>query len=76
VKPSKQNGIARRTASAPLAEVKKYQEEFQRRLGRKVDIQTNGKKGWIRFEFYSPWDMEMLCQRLGLISKIEKEPIA
>lgn len=49
------------------AEVKKYEEEFQRVLGRRVEIQTSGKKGWLRFAFYSPWDLDILCKRLNLI---------
>jgi ParB family chromosome partitioning protein len=51
----------------PSAEVKRYEEEFQRVLGRRVEIQTSGKKGWMRFAFYSPWDLDILCKRLGLI---------
>ncbi len=51
----------------PTAEVRRYEEEFQRVLGRRVEIQTSGKKGWMKFAFYSPWDLDLLCKRLGLI---------
>lgn len=51
----------------PSPEVKRYEEEFQRVLGRRVEIQNSGKKGWMRFAFYSPWDLDILCKRLGLI---------
>jgi ParB family chromosome partitioning protein len=50
-------------------EIKEYEEDFQRELGRRVEIQTAGKKGWIRFAFYSPWDLDNLCKRLGLLKK-------
>ncbi len=49
-------------------EIKAYEEDFQRELGRKVEIQTSGKKGWIRFAFYSPTDLDDLCKKLGLLS--------
>ncbi len=52
---------------AALPEVLKYQEEIQRVLGRRVEIQSSGgKKGWIKFEFYNPEDLDTLCQKLGL----------
>ncbi len=69
-KPAKKTGSGKAT---PLPEVKKYEEEFQRVLGRRVEIQTKGKKGWIRFAFYSPWDLDLLCKRLGLIEEIRAE---
>lgn len=53
-------------AKALLPEVQKYQEELQRNLGRRVEIQTNGKKGWLKFEFYNPEDLDNLCKKLGL----------
>jgi hypothetical protein len=52
----------------PLPEVKRFEEEFQRLLGRRVDIQTTGKKGWLKFEFYTPEDLENLCKKLGILS--------
>ena len=58
----------------PLAEVKKYEEDFQRILGRRVEIDSKGKKGWIRFAFYSPWDLELLCKKLGLLDTASGEP--
>ena len=27
-----------------------------------------GNKGWIKFAFYSPWDLELLCKKLGLLN--------
>ncbi len=65
---------AERKLAAPSAvkhvsvEVQKYQEQLQRALGRKVELQTNGKKGWLKFEFYTPEDLDELCQKLGLKS--------
>jgi len=50
-----------------FGEIMKFEEEFQRLLGRRVEIQSKGKKGWLRFAFYSPWDFEVLCQKLGLL---------
>jgi ParB family chromosome partitioning protein len=51
----------------PSPEVKAYEEAFQRILGRRVELQTSGKKGWMKFAFYSPWDLDILCKRLGLM---------
>lgn len=51
------------------AEVKRYEEVFQRILGRRVEIQSKGKKGWLRFAFYSPWDLDILCKRLALMKE-------
>jgi ParB family chromosome partitioning protein len=57
------------TAAKPVSvEVQAYQERLQRTLGRKVELQTNGKKGWLKFEFYTPSDLDELCQKLGLKS--------
>jgi ParB family chromosome partitioning protein len=47
-------------------EVQKVQENLQRVLGRRVDLQTNGKKGWVKMEFYTPEDLEQLCAKLGV----------
>lgn len=60
-----------KNGKTPLPEVKKYEEEFQRMLLRRVEMKTAGKKGWLRFEFYSPEDFELLTQQLGLIKKME-----
>ncbi|MCG3204443.1 MAG: Stage 0 sporulation protein J [Elusimicrobia bacterium] len=49
-----------------LPEVLKYQEELQRQLSRRVEIQTNGKKGWLKFEFYNPEDLDVLLKKMGL----------
>jgi ParB family chromosome partitioning protein len=48
------------------SEIKAYEEDLQRILGRRVEVQSTGNKGWIRFAFYSPWDLDNLCKRLGL----------
>lgn len=53
-------------ATAKSPDIARYEEDIQRVLGRRVDIQTDGKKGWIRFAFYSPWDLEMLLKKLEL----------
>jgi ParB family chromosome partitioning protein len=54
------------TSAKPVSvEVQKYQEQLQRVLGRRVDLQTNGKKGWVKLEFYTPEDLDQLCQKLG-----------
>lgn len=49
-----------------LPEIQKYQEGLQRMLGRRVEIQSGGKKGWLKFEFYNPEDLDNLCKKLGL----------
>lgn len=64
VKPeSKPRGKTKKQTSP---EVKTYEEELQRVLGRRVEIQTTGKKGWVKFAFYSPWDLDNLCQKFGI----------
>lgn len=55
-----------KSEKAPLPEVRRYEEALQRQLGRKVELKTNGSKGHLRIEFYSPADLDELCQRLGL----------
>jgi len=53
-------------------EVRRYEESLQHALGRKVELKTNGTKGQLRIDFYSPTDLDELCQRLGLaVSKTE-----
>ncbi len=50
-----------------LPEVRIYQEELQKNLARRVEIQSvGGKKGWLKFEFYNPEDLDALCKKLGL----------
>ena len=63
-RPSKTKGP--RSQRAGLPEVRRYEESLQRQLGRKVELKTNGSKGQLRIEFYSPADLDELCQRLGL----------
>jgi ParB family chromosome partitioning protein len=74
-KPLKGAAGSRKSAKKdPSAEIKRYEEEFQRALGRRVEIQSAGQKGWLRFAFYSPSDLDLLCRQLGLINnKNEKE---
>jgi ParB family transcriptional regulator, chromosome partitioning protein len=51
----------------PSAEIRVVQEELQHHLGRKVELQTagaEGKKGWLRLEFYSLEDLDVLINRL------------
>jgi ParB family chromosome partitioning protein len=63
------NKPARKVAKAETpqaADVRRYEEALQRTLGRKVELKTNGTKGHLRIEFYSPTDLDDLCQRLGL----------
>jgi ParB family chromosome partitioning protein len=63
-------GVRKPAASAAAkhvpVEVQRYQDELQRTFGRKVELQTNGKKGWLKFEFYTPEDLDELCQKFGL----------
>ncbi len=62
-------GIKKKSAKAakpPAPEVAKFEEELQRLTGRRVEIQTNGKNGWLKFEFYTPEDLDYLCKKLGL----------
>ena len=61
-------------AAPQIPEAKKFEEDFQRILARRVEIQTDGKKGWLRFAFYSPWDLELLCKKLGLLDAVTGEP--
>ncbi len=67
-KSQKKSGVSRSVSAIP--EAKKYEEEFQRLLLRRVNMKTNGKKGHLSFEFYSPEDFELLCQQLGLMKKV------
>lgn len=67
-------GLKKAAAKNRSAEILRYEEEFQRALGRRVEIQSTGQKGWLRFAFYSPSDLDLLCRQLGLINtKNEKE---
>lgn len=63
-RPQKSQG--RKSEKAPLPEVRRYEEALQRQLGRKVELKTNGSKGHLRIQFYSPADLDELCQKLGL----------
>lgn len=51
-----------------VPEVQKIQDDLQRLLARRVEIQSKGKKGWLKLEFYTPEDLEVLCKKLGLPS--------
>lgn len=65
-KPSKKPGAASRPE---VPEVRRYEEMFQRLLGRRVELKTNGTKGHLKIDFYSPEDLDALCGRLGLLDK-------
>src|SRR5262249_23313077 len=56
-----------------LPEVKRYEEALSRFLGRRVQIQTSGKKGWLKLEFYTPEDLDRLCDIVGLPKHASKE---
>jgi ParB family transcriptional regulator, chromosome partitioning protein len=62
-----------RTEKTVLPEVRRYEEALQHTLGRKVELKTNGTKGHLKIEFYSPSDLDELCQRFGL-SMAAEEP--
>ena len=55
-----------------LPEVRRYEEALQHSLGRRVELKTNGTKGQLRIDFYSPSDLDELCQRFGLTVKSEE----
>lgn len=74
-KPRKKAARARNAEAPTSTEVKKYEEDFQRKLGRQVQIQSDGQKGWIRFAFYSPEDLDHLCRQLGLADEIIPGPM-
>lgn len=57
---------AQKPAREAAPEVRRYEESLQHALGRKVELKTNGTKGHLRIEFYSPSDLDELCQKLGL----------
>lgn len=47
------------------ADIRHLEEELQRTLGRRVEIQSRGKtKGWMRLEFYSIDDLQALIHHL------------
>lgn len=68
-RPTKKNGAGPSRAGSP--EVRRYEEALQHALGRKVELKTNGSKGEVRIEFYSPEDLDELCGRLGLTVKTD-----
>lgn len=54
-----------RPAKRKNADVRHLEEELQRSLGRRVQIQSQGKsRGWVRLEFYSVDDLQTLIQQL------------
>ena len=60
-------GHVRGTAPAKAPEVKAIEEDLQRTLTRKVELQTLGadaKKGWLKLEFYSLDDLDHLINQL------------
>lgn len=65
------HGGATPPANAPAAprpknpDVRHLEEELQRQLGRRVVVETRGQdKGWVRLEFYSVNDLDVLTQQL------------
>lgn len=51
----------------PAPEIKELQEELQRHLNRKVEIETTGRKansGWVKIAFYSLDDFDVLATQL------------
>ena len=53
-------------------EVKSLEDDLQRALSRKVELQRtspDGKKGWIRLEYYSLEDLDHLVSRLRRVSQ-------
>ena len=71
-RPGKPAGQKAERTVAP--EVRRYEESLQHALGRKVELKTNGTKGQLRIDFYSPTDLDELCQRLGLSVAKSEEP--
>jgi ParB family chromosome partitioning protein len=54
-----------RPSSRKDPHVRHLEEDLQRALGRRVNIQTHGKKkGWVKLEFYSIDDLQILLRRL------------
>ena len=54
-----------KTAKRKNPDLRHLEEDLQRLLGRRVDIQSRGKsKGWVRLEFYSVSDLETLVGAL------------
>ena len=54
-----------RPAKRKNPDVRVLEEELQRHLGRRVVVDSRGKdKGWVRLEFYSVNDLEVLTQQL------------
>ncbi|HOW27854.1 MAG TPA: ParB/RepB/Spo0J family partition protein [Elusimicrobiota bacterium] len=56
------------------SEVKRIEEDIQRSLGRRVEVQSKGKKGWIRIAFYSLDDLQTLISQLQRIPKTVAAP--
>jgi ParB family chromosome partitioning protein len=60
-------GHVRGAAPAKAPEVRSLEEDLQRSLGRKVELQVSGaqaKKGWLKLEFYSLDDLDALVAQL------------
>jgi ParB family transcriptional regulator, chromosome partitioning protein len=59
-------GHIRGAAPAKAPEVKAIEEDLQRTLARKVELQTSAtaKKGWVKLEFYSLDDLDNLIAQL------------
>jgi len=46
-------------------DIRHMEEHLQQTMGRQIVIQGQGRKGWLKIEFYSPEDFEQLCKQLG-----------
>jgi ParB family chromosome partitioning protein len=65
-------GHVRGTPPAKSPEAKAIEEDLQRTLARKVELQTvgaEGKKGWLKLEFYSLEDLDHLLAQLKRVSQ-------
>jgi ParB family transcriptional regulator, chromosome partitioning protein len=63
-------GHVRGAAPAKAPEVKAIEEDLQRTLARKVELQAgaSAKKGWLKLEFYSLDDLDRLIAQLKRVS--------
>jgi ParB family chromosome partitioning protein len=53
-----------RTPKKKDADIRHLEEDLQKSLGRKVEIQSRGTKGWMRLAFYSIDDLQVLIRQL------------
>lgn len=53
-----------KTAKRKNPDVRHLEEDLQKALGRRVEIMSRGKKGWLKLAFYSADDFDTLIQHL------------